>query len=231
MIFGSRDQALAASRHLYRLHSRIEGELPEAVAAYPRGSRYRANEVQALCWVYATLVDSALLAYESVLPPLTPAERDAYYDESKTMAALFGIPPEALPADRTGFEDYMRAMFTSEALGVNALSREMAHGILRGSGSWVPIPRWYRALTAAWMPERLRADFRLEFGRQDQKAVAKALRWLPRFHRTLPGSIRFVGPYHEARARLEGRRAGPLVRASNHFWMGQPQTMFAEVES
>src|SRR5277367_5713965 len=37
MIFGSRDQALAASRHLYKLHSRVEGELPEAVPAYPRG--------------------------------------------------------------------------------------------------------------------------------------------------------------------------------------------------
>jgi uncharacterized protein (DUF2236 family) len=229
MIFGTRDQALAASRHLYRLHSRIEGGLPEAVAVYPRGSLYRANEVQALCWVYATLLDSALLAYESVLPPLTMAEREAYYRESKTMAALFGIPPEALPADWAGFEGYMRAMFASDTLGVNSLAREMARGILRGSGSWVPIPQWYRALTAAWMPERLRAESALEFTELDRAAATRALRWLRRGYKSLPSVVRFVGPYHEALARLEGRRAGPLVHASNRFWMGQPQTMFVEL--
>src|SRR5271157_3959050 len=39
MIFGALDQALAASRHLYQLHTGIQGELPEAVARYHRGSR------------------------------------------------------------------------------------------------------------------------------------------------------------------------------------------------
>jgi len=89
MIFGTLDQALAASRHLYQLHTSIQGQIPESVAAYRRGSHYEANEVDALRWVYATLVESALLAYESVLPPLSPAERKAYYDESKTLAMLF----------------------------------------------------------------------------------------------------------------------------------------------
>src|SRR3984893_4904540 len=64
MIFGTLDQALAASRYLYQLHTRIQGEIPEAVAGYERGSRYEANEVSALLWVYATLVESALVAYE-----------------------------------------------------------------------------------------------------------------------------------------------------------------------
>ena len=230
MIFGTLDQALAASRHLYRLHTGIQGKLPEAVARYPRASHYQANEVHALLWVYATLVESALLAYESVLAPLAPGEREGYYDESKTMAALFGIPREALPADWSAFEAYTQAMIASDALGVNALSRELAHGVLHGAGSWVPIPRWYRALTASWMPERLRAEFALDFGEADKEAAARALRWLPRIYRALPDSLRFVGPYREARARLLGRRAGPLVRASNRFWMGEPRTMFAAPE-
>jgi uncharacterized protein (DUF2236 family) len=156
MIFGTLDQALASSRYLYQLHKRIQGELPGAAGAYPRASRYYANEVGALRWVYATLVDSALAAYEAVLPPLSPSEREGYYAESKTMAALLGIPPGALPADWAAFEAYNHAMCASEALGVNALSRDLAHGVMRGSGSWVPIPHWYRALTAAWMPERFR---------------------------------------------------------------------------
>src|ERR1019366_1035332 len=67
MIFGSLPQAMAASRHLYQLHTRIRGQMPEDVAAYRRGSTYEANEIAALRWVYATLVESAALAYECVM--------------------------------------------------------------------------------------------------------------------------------------------------------------------
>src|ERR1700676_665227 len=96
MIFGSLGQATSAARHLYSLHTRIQGELTEEVAAYRRGSHYEANEIAALRWVYATLVESAVLAYETVLPPLEPGELAAYYSESRTLAGLFGLPPNAL---------------------------------------------------------------------------------------------------------------------------------------
>jgi len=230
MIFGTLDQALAASCHLYHLHTRIQGELPESVAAYARGSHYEANEVNALLWVYATLIESALLAYEIVLPPLSSGERESYYAESKTLAALFGIPREALPADWSSFEAWMRTMLASDALGVNALSREMAHSILHGRGSWVPIPGWYRALTAALMPERLRSEFSLVYGEREKRAAARARSWLPRIYRRVPAALRFVGPYQEAQSRLLGCRVNAITRASNRFWMGQPQMMFAVPE-
>src|SRR5258705_1655508 len=47
MIFGTLEQALAASSYLYQLHTRIQGQIPESVAAYRRGSHYEANEVVA----------------------------------------------------------------------------------------------------------------------------------------------------------------------------------------
>jgi uncharacterized protein (DUF2236 family) len=230
MVFGTLEQALASSRHLYQLHTRITGQLPESVAPYPQGAPYEANEVKALLWVYATLVESALLAYDSVLPPLSSNERESYYAESKTMAALFGIPAIALPADWSEFEAYNRAMWTSDTLGVNALSRDMAHRVLHGRGSWVPVPHWYRALTTAWMPGRLRDEFSLPYAKREQDAVAIVSGWLPRVYRRLPATLRFVGPYQEARARLLGRRLDPLTRASNRFWMGQPRMMFAKPE-
>src|SRR5271163_1152083 len=75
MLFGTRAQALEASKRLYQLHTGIRGELPHAAGPYPQGEHYEANEVAALRWVYATLVESAILAYEFVLPPLTAADR------------------------------------------------------------------------------------------------------------------------------------------------------------
>jgi uncharacterized protein (DUF2236 family) len=228
MIFGTLEQALAASSYLYQLHTRIQGQIPESVAAYRRGSHYEANEVEALRWVFATLVESALLAYESVLPPLSLAEREAYYAESKTLAALFGIPASAMPANWSAFEAYNRAMWASDALGVNALSREMAHRLLEGRESRIPVPHWYRALTAAWMPNELREAFALPYGERDERAAARALRWLPRVYKRIPGTIRYVGPYQEACARLQARSVGLLTRASNRFWMGQPRMLFPD---
>jgi uncharacterized protein (DUF2236 family) len=244
MIFGTLDQALAASRHLFQLHTRIQGEIPASVAAYPQGSRYQANEVNALLWVYATLIESALLAHDAVLPPLSSNEREAYYAESKTMAALFGIPLAALPHDWAAFEAYNRAMLTSGMLAVNALARDMAHRLLRvrsprqevfvagvdGRVSWVPVPGWYRAFTAASLPGQLRVEFSLPYGQREQESANRAHAWLPRIYQRLPEVLRFVGPYQEANARLLGHRVNALTRASNRFWIGQPRMMFAEPE-
>lgn len=226
MVFGTLDQALAASRHLYQLHTRIRGELPASVAGHRQGSHYEANEVNALLWVYATLVESALVAYDCVLPPLSAQEREAYYKHSWTMAALFGIPVAALPPDWSEFADYVGAMLSSDKLGGDALSREMAHSVLHGRGSWLPVPHWYRALTTAWLPERFRHEFSLPFGSRERDAFVRASKWLPRIYRWLPARARFVGPYQEAESRLAGRDADRLTRVSNRFWMGLPRMMF-----
>jgi uncharacterized protein (DUF2236 family) len=228
MIFGSSAQAFAASRSLYQLHTRIRGELPSAVAGYVEGSHYEANSLPALIWVYATLVDSAVLAHEYVLPPLTDAEREDYYAESRVLAALFGIPAETLPANWVLFKAYVDEMCASSALGVDTLSRSMAHSILSGAGSWIHPPQWYRALTTALMPERFRKEFGLEFGEAEERMVKNAQRWLTRVYRSLPSSIRFTGPYHEACARLMGRGPGMLARASNRFWIGMARMPFGE---
>jgi uncharacterized protein (DUF2236 family) len=226
MIFGTVDQAAAAARHLYTLHTHIGGRMDEDVAAYARGSRYEANEIGALRWVYATLIESAVIAHEAVLGPLSAGEREAYYAESKVLAGLFGIPAAALPEDCDGFAAYCREMAQSDALGVSDTARAMARDILSGAGSWIHPPRWYRALTAMWLPERFRDEFGFELRAEDRRTAERALRRLPRTYRRLPAAIRFVGPWHEAQARLRQRRAGWVARVGNRFWIGQARLPF-----
>lgn len=228
MIFGTQAQAFSAARWLYNLHTQIQGELPTAVAGYARGSRYQANYVPALCWVYATLVHSAVKAYDLVLPPLTQVEREAYYAESKVLAGLFGIPSTALPEDWRSFEDYMQQMSASNALGVDARSQTMAHRLLAGAGSWLKPPHWYRALTTAWIPEPLRTAFALPFGEDSERTIGRVRRWLPPIYRTLPSRVRFTGPYQQAQARLTGHAPGPIARMSNRFWIGEQRMPFEE---
>ena len=229
MLFGTRAQALAASQQLYRRHSTIQGELPAAIGAHRAHEHYEANEIAALQWVFATLVDSAVLAYEFALPPLRAEERERYYEESKRMAALCGIPPVALPPDWNSFTRYMEAMLTSPTLAVDANASALGQSVLSGVGTWVRPPRWYFALTASWLPHHLREAFALPLGGPERRALDSAARWLPRIYPCLPKMLRFVGPYHEAQARLRGRSPGPLTQRSNRFWMGRPRLMFPEL--
>ncbi len=221
MLFGTRIEASAASAALYRRHISIRGELPGQVGDHHAGEHYEANEVAALRWVYATLVDSALLAYEFALPPLSPSDREHYYSESKRMGALFGIPPDALPATWAAFSEYMHAMLHSSSLGVDAYARALAGSVLTGAGTAIRPPHFYHALTAMWLPEELRSGFGLPFGAREEEAVARTRRWLPGVYRRLPGIVRYVGPFHEGEARLRGRGAGPLIRANTRFWTGE----------
>jgi uncharacterized protein (DUF2236 family) len=223
MMFGTRGQALAASERLYRRHTSIRGELPNR-------DHYEANEVAALRWVYATLVESAMLAYEFVLPPLSLSDREQYYAESGRMAALFGIPPEALPESWSAFTAYTTEMCNSEQLGVDAGALALARSVLCGVGTWLHPPHWYHALTAHWMPPRLRAAFELPYTAREKQAVDRAARQLPRLYPYIPVVFRYVGPFHEAKARLRGRAPGVLTRASNRFWMGQPRLLCAELD-
>ena len=164
MLFGTRAQAVEASERLYQLHTSIRGELPHAIGSHVQGEHYEANEVAALRWVYATLVESAILAYDFVLPSLSSDEREQYYLESKRMAALFGIQPADLPHDWAAFTRYTAEMFASPQLGVDANALALGHSVLSGVGTWLHPPHWYLSLTAFWMPPRLRAGFALPFG-------------------------------------------------------------------
>ncbi|HEY1810119.1 MAG TPA: oxygenase MpaB family protein [Acidobacteriaceae bacterium] len=230
MVFGSLGQALAAARHLHTLHTGIRGEMPGKVAGWSAGTHYEANEVAALRWVYATLVESAVVAYSTV-HPFSTEEQARYYHESKTMAGLFGLPTAELPEDWPAFRQYVAQMCRSQELGVGAPARAMAHAILQGAGSWVRIPGWYRALTAEWLGARFREEFGLPWSAADRRRAARAQRWLPRVWGTLPSAVRFVGPWHEAGTRLLAQRPGLVTLIGNRFWIGQTLLPFANLSS
>ena len=224
MVFGSLDQSFGAARRLHRRHSEIEGGLPSAAGRFVAGSRYCANAVPALCWVHATLVETALLAYEMVLPPLTGEQRERYYRENRLFAALFGIPDECLPRDWAAFSAYTAAMVRSDTLFVTDQARTMARRLLAGADTWLPVPASYRALTAALLPREMREAFGLPCGAAEQRDVRRLIARIRRLYPFLPGRLRYVGPYQEAEQRLAGK-AGPdlVTRMSNRFWIGRAQ--------
>ncbi len=158
--------AVRALHEIERVHARVHGVLDAAVGPFPAGTRYDATDPELLLWVYATLVDTALLVYEQFVAPLTPRTRAAYYEESKIGARLFGIPAAILPKRLSNFTEYMRGMVAGEVLAVGPASKEIAASILRP-----PLPVGLRhafqtanLFTVGLLPARLRARYGLSWG-------------------------------------------------------------------
>jgi uncharacterized protein (DUF2236 family) len=222
LVFGTADQAIAAARRLHRRHAEISGMLTESAGPFAAGSTYCANDVAALRWVYATLADSALVAYQLVNPPLPTEDRERYYRETRLFAALFGIPQDALPQSWQSFAGYFDGMIGSEVLAVSDTARHVAPQLFSGAGTRWRAPLWYRAVTAGLLPPRLRAEFEMPYGPRERRSAERALTAIRSLHPWMPASLRYVAPYHEARARLAGRpRPGTATRLLNRFWIGQ----------
>jgi uncharacterized protein (DUF2236 family) len=222
LVFGTLDQALRAARHLHQRHSAIQGVLPKAVGPFDAGAHYRANDVAALRWVYATLVESALMAHDLVLPAIAAHERELYYAESRRFAALFGVPASALPPNWSGFAAYCEVMRQPHSLAVSDAARAIAAEIFAGTGLWVRAPRWYKALTAQMLPPHLREAFELRDRDVETRIAAQAIKWAGRLYPALPARLRHVGPYQEATARLAGRARPDLAtQLVNRLWIGQ----------
>lgn len=221
LVFGTTEEALAAARRLHRRHATITGVLAENAGCFAAGSAYRANDVAALRWVFATLIDSALAAFDLALPPLSAVEREAYYRDARLFAAFFGIPQMVLPSDWPGFAAYVDGMLASDAIAVGGEARTIASALLAGAGTAFAAPSWFRGLTARLLPRRLREDFSLDGGRGEERATTRAITALRLTYRRLPDRLRYVAPYHEARARIAGRPPDRLTRLLNRFWIGR----------
>jgi len=157
-----------------------------------------------------------------VNPPLSIDDRERYYAEARLSAALFGIPKGALPENWTDFAGYFDEMVASPILTVSDAGRRVAAELFSGGAVRWRTPLWYRALTAHLLPPRLRQDFGLPYGPSERRSAERALTVLRRLYPWMPTRLRYVGPYHEALARLAGRELpGAVTRVLNRFWIGQ----------
>jgi uncharacterized protein (DUF2236 family) len=140
LVFGDREQALTAARRLHRRHAVVQGLLPVPAGRFEADSAYRANEASALMWVHATLIETALLTHDLVLPPLSLEERERYYQECRLLGFMFCLSEEDQPQDWGEFMKYCESMWTSDVLTVTPEARTIAEQVLRGAGRWLRAP-------------------------------------------------------------------------------------------
>ncbi|MGI8624370.1 MAG: oxygenase MpaB family protein [Solirubrobacteraceae bacterium] len=140
--FGTRAQADAATRPVRAVHRRVRGSMKAPIGRFPAGTPWRANDPELLLWIIATLVDSNLLVYQRYVGSLTRNEQEAYWQDFRLMAKLFGLPLEHSPPDIDAFDAYVADVLASGDLYVGAQARELAIDIVMRP----PVPRRYAPL-------------------------------------------------------------------------------------
>jgi uncharacterized protein (DUF2236 family) len=82
-IYGARSTAEAMIARVRRMHDLVAGTTP-------LGEAYCANDPELLNWVQGTAAYGFLQAYHAYVQPLSLSERDRYYAEGISAAALYG---------------------------------------------------------------------------------------------------------------------------------------------
>lgn len=228
MVFGDLDHAFRSARRVHAFHSTVHGVLEDDVGAFAKGTPYQANDEDALLWVHATLVDTALLVFDQCVRRLEDHEKDTYWRESLRFARLFGISNRVLPSNWVDFRIYFDGMLASNTIKAGRPAREMAGFLMQPpTRAHIPAMRAYRAVTAGLLPPRLRNELGLPFGLAEKLAYRAILAAAGPLYRTLPRRLRYVPAYVEARSRLANKtgpdRVGRTIERYALQWLAPPR--------
>jgi uncharacterized protein (DUF2236 family) len=184
--------ARAALARVRNVHRKVQGTIPvtEPLLA---GTPYGAVDAELLLWVHATLIDSALVAYDTFVTPLVAEEKSRYYDDSKKLAYLFDIPEALVPGSLADFNSYFERMLVRDEIAVGPTARALAEEILYPS-PWIlkPAGPLFRLITAGLLPECLRDSYGLGWSEPKEKAFRLTAKWIRRLLPLVPKPLRIV---------------------------------------
>lgn len=170
--FRDRPAALEAARRVERAHARVRGRLAQPAGRFPAGTAYSGQDPELMLWVWATLVDTALVVTDRFVGPLAPEARESYYADQRVVARVLGIPAALLPADTAAFGAYFDGMLAGDALAVTSTAREIASAVLDPPVR-LPAAGVARLVTAGLLPARLREAFGLRWDAARERRLAE----------------------------------------------------------
>nr|WP_243726290.1 oxygenase MpaB family protein [Actinomadura rubrisoli] len=190
-LFGTLDFLLVVTfgtqEDVERIAAKVRG-----VHGTVRGEGYSGGDPELQMWVNATLIDSALHIYEHVMRPDGDDRglSEAYYRQARIVAEVLGCPLEAQPPDLAAFRVYMAEALA--ALRVGDEAREVAEAVLRPPRlrPLAPGLAVFRLVTTALLPETLREQYGLPWGRDRRRMAELVLRTAAGAHRVTPAPLR-----------------------------------------
>jgi uncharacterized protein (DUF2236 family) len=157
--FADTERALSVVQSVTDLHTHVVG-------TSVGGQSYSALDPHLLLWVYATLIDSSLVAYETLVAPLAPPKRETYYAEFRRAGVVWGIPTADFPPTLDALRAWMADLIVSGEVHVSQQGREAGRFILEPPVWWLPGPVALplKMLTTWLLPPPLRAGFGYAWG-------------------------------------------------------------------
>lgn len=184
VVFGAPAAAHAALRRIDRRHFTVTGVADD-------GRRYAARDPRLLLWVQTTLVLTSLRLYELVVGPLSAQDREAYWTETRPIAARLGIREDALPETLAELERFEAEMLASEVVP-DATGRELASYIRRPLRLPAVLYAPNDAVTAGLLPAPLRDAFGLGWRTRDRLLFHAVIVGLRLLRRVLPQRLTVV---------------------------------------
>jgi uncharacterized protein (DUF2236 family) len=165
LIFGSTAEANEMARHINQLHHTVQGTLSESIGRYKAGEHYSAMEPLALLWVHIAFVDSLLTAYQTFVGPLTPEQREQYWQESCRYARHLGLTDTTLPATYAAVQQYIRDALPSGEIAIGTAARFIAREVLYPGLPLLRRPLWMivRLATIGQLPPDIRNAYGLRW--------------------------------------------------------------------
>jgi uncharacterized protein (DUF2236 family) len=200
VVFGTRAEALAASRRIDDIHGAIKG-VDEIT-----GQRYDARDPDLLLWVHACLVDSFLEFEHLSVGKLDPPGRQAFHQEQMVGVELLRLPKERIPPTAELLRAYIDEVIAAGTLRHTPDAAKVAE-LIRNPPPGVPRRRLWRIvgfLAFHALPPAVRELYGVRHTRLHE-ALLNVLTWIQRHDRPLmPPRWRFIAAAIVAGRRLRG---------------------------
>lgn len=222
IFFGSRSEADRVLAYVHKMHSRVNGTLPEDAGVHPAGTAYDAFDPGLMVWTVAAMTDSAETMHDLLVRRLRADEREALWQDYRRFAELFGTPADALPATYPAFREY----FAAELVADDAFLTDQAHYVGWFSSFAIPSPtlrgpvlRHHNLIVRGSLPPAVRELYGLGWSRGDQLQFATATAAQRAFRRITPAAAArgantavFHSIANEEARRLKAGRTTPHLK-------------------
>jgi uncharacterized protein (DUF2236 family) len=196
IFFGSTDEADKLLGAVHTMHTQVRGVLDEDAGLHRAGTPYDAFDPELMLWTMAVLADSSRHCFETLVRPMSAAEREELWQDWITFGVLFGMPREVAPPSSEAFDAWMGEHLSGPRFHVTDEARVVGRAIVRA----MPVPARLRAgvrvtsfVVVGLLPERVREAFGLDWGpvrAQAHRALAATLRGS---RHVIPESVRLGG--------------------------------------
>ena len=189
--FGDDERRELALEGIRRIHTRVNGRLAAAVGPFPAGTPYSAEDPALLLWVHATLIDSMVLTYDTLVAPLAGADRDRFCREAAPSSIALGMRGEEAPLTWSDLQAYLERTVQSGVIVVGPQARELGQALLRTSIPSVlaAAGAMSRLLTAGLLPPNMRDAYGLRWSAARARHFGRLVRTLRGLRRLTPDVV------------------------------------------